>query len=72
MTMQRGPENGCVDRGAQVAALRTEAQRMAVWDDYAERPRGRLCRQRGLEDGCEGRQRGPEAEIACCMQTCSE
>ena len=32
-----------------VAAPRTEAQRMAVQDDCAERPRGRLCGQRGPE-----------------------
>ena len=33
-----------------VAALRTEAQKMALWDSCA----GWLCRQRGLEDGCVG------------------
>ena len=32
-----------------VAAPRTEAQRTAVWDDCAERPRGWLCGQRGPE-----------------------
>ena len=32
-----------------VAAPRTEAERMAVWDDFAERPRGRLYGQRGPE-----------------------
>ena len=71
-----------------VAVPRTEAQRMAVQDDCAERPRGQLCGmtvQRGLEDGCVGqlcRQRGPEdgcedrgaqrQRQACCMQTRSE
>ena len=41
-----------------VAAPRTEAQRMAVRDNCAERPRGWLCGttvQRGPEDGCVNR-----------------
>ena len=41
-----------------VAAPRTEAQRTAVQDDYAERPRGQLYGttvQRGPENGCVGR-----------------
>ena len=32
-----------------VAVQRTEAQRTAVWEDCAERPRGQLCGQRGPE-----------------------
>ena len=39
----RGPEDGCA------GLLCREAQRMAVWDDFAERPRGRLYGQRGPE-----------------------
>ena len=51
--------DGCVDRGA---------QRTAVRDECAEKPKGWLCWkavQRGPEDGCAGQlcgQRGPEAE----------
>ena len=40
-----------------VAVLRTEAQRTAVWDDRAERPRGWPCGmavQGGPENGCVG------------------
>ena len=47
-----------------VAVLRTEAQRMAVQDDCAERLRGRLWR-----DDCRRAQR---QRPACCMQTHSE
>ena len=32
-----------------VAVLRREAQRTAVWDGCAQKPRGWLCRQRGPE-----------------------
>ena len=39
---------------AVVAAPRTEAQRTAVRDSCAERPRGWLCGQRGPEDSCVG------------------
>ena len=48
-----------------VAALRTEAQRTAVWDDCAERPRGWLCGAAVQAERPRGwlcRQRGPEAE----------
>ena len=57
-----------------VAALRTEAQRMSVWDNCAERPRGRLCGttvQRGPEDSYADR--GAQRQrLACCLQTRSE
>ena len=57
-----------------VAAPRTEAQRMAVWDRGAERSRGRLYGmtvQRGPEVGCADRE-AQRQRLACCMQTCSE
>ena len=49
------------------AALRTEAQRMAVQDNCAERPRGQLCRTAGWTEVPRGRDR-----LAACRLTLSE
>ena len=58
-----------------VGVLRTEAQRMVVWDDCAERPGGQLCKtavQRGPEDGCAERGARGRDRLAACRLALSE
>ena len=54
-----------------VAAPKTEAWRMAVWDNCAKRPGGQRCGtavQRSPEDSCADR--GAQRQrLVCCIQT---
>ena len=57
-----------------VVVPRTEAQRTAMLDNCAERPRGQLCGtavHRSPEDGYADRG-AQKQRLACCMQTRSE
>ena len=55
-----------------VAVRRTEAQRMAVWDNCAEGTRGRLCRTAVQTEGPRGRDWLAECRLALSEQDFSD